>query len=156
MSDSDFDPGPFIRSAKLALRENNDTAKQFQIVADTIRAAVDDVVDKQANTGAVVPELSFEAIKDNKVSTKDIASIRQCGCVIIRGVFPHAMAEDWNQELGDYLDSNNYLKHAKEKAGLIPTLAIWLMQSHRSTASIGLAHKSWPVRLNPWLPPNDS
>ena len=118
MSDSDFDPGPFIRSAKRTLRENKDTAKQFQIVADTIRAAVDDVVDKQANTGAVVPELSFEAIKGNKVSTKDIASIRQCGCVIIRSVFPQAMAEDWNQELGDYLDNNNYLKHAKEKAGL--------------------------------------
>jgi len=68
MSDSDFDPGPFIRSAKRTLRENKDTAKQFQIVADTIRAAVDDVVDKQANTGAVVPELSFEAIKGNKVN----------------------------------------------------------------------------------------
>ena len=118
MSDSDFDPGPFIRSAKRALRESNDTAKQFQIVADTIRAAVDDVVNKQANTGAVVPELSFEAIKGNSVSTRDITSIRQHGCVIIRGVFPQAMAKDWNQELGDYLDRNNYLKHAKEKAGL--------------------------------------
>lgn len=118
MSDSEFDPSPFIRAAKVSLRENSDTSTHFQIVSDAIRAAVDDVVDKHAKTAAVVPELSFDAVQAEAVSNKDIASIRQCGCVIIRGVFPRAMAEDWNQELGDYLDTNNYLQHAKEKAGL--------------------------------------
>jgi len=118
MADTTFDPGPFIRAAKASLRNNTNAAQTFNAVKDETRKSIDDIVDRQAKHAAVIPEISFQAIHDNKVPPSDISSILQHGCVIIRNVFPRTMAEDWNQELGDYLESNDYLKHAKEKAGL--------------------------------------
>jgi hypothetical protein len=66
----------------------------------------------------VVPEVSYSAINSGAVSDDDIATIRQRGCVIVRGVFERQQAEDWNHELGSYLDANGYYDKAKEKAGL--------------------------------------
>ncbi len=118
MKKTSIDTGPFIAQTKRELAAHNDLEKAFLTVRDTLRTAVDEVVDAQARTAAVVPEISYAAVRDNKVSKSDIAAIRQRGCVIIKNVFARQQAEDWNSELGDYLESNDYLAHAKEKAGL--------------------------------------
>lgn len=118
MTDSTFDPSKFIVQAKKDLIAGADAAKNFSIIQGQIQRAVDDVVAQQAKTKSVVPELSYRAIADGKVSTKDVKSIRQRGCVIIRHVFSRQLAEEWNAELGEYLDINHYLDRAKEKVGL--------------------------------------
>lgn len=118
MTEKPLDIGNFIAAAKEELRQQTDVEKAFARVRDAMRTAVDNVVDLQARSAAVVPELSYTAIANGSVSSSDIDSIKQRGCVIVREVFSRSQAEYWNSELGDYLDTNHYLDRAKEKAGL--------------------------------------
>lgn len=118
MDKSNFDAGPFIAQAKRDIKSNHDVKMTFDKVKEHMRHAVDQVVEQQTKTAAVVPEISYAAVSENKVSKADIAAIRQRGCVIVRNVFSHQQATDWNQELGEYLDNNEYLKRAREKAGM--------------------------------------
>lgn len=109
---------PYITAAKRELTEGKDISKLFSGVRDTISRAVEGVANRYAKTGAVVPELSFDSVKNGSVSQDSIMQIKQHGCVIIRNVFSTQQAQDWNDELGDYLNRNNYLEHAREKAGI--------------------------------------
>lgn len=118
MAETSFDPSRFIAQAKTELSAGTDVVKSFQSVQDWMKRAIDEVVAIQANSQAVVPELSYKAVAEGKVTATDLNSIRQRGCVIIRQVFSRQQAEGWNAELGSYLETNNYLDRAKEKAGL--------------------------------------
>ncbi|MFK8076978.1 MAG: YbiU family protein [Granulosicoccus sp.] len=108
----------FIASTKQELRSNINVNAAFEAISGDIKRSVEEVASLHAKGQYVVPELSYSAVKDGTVSTKDIEAIRARGCVIIRNVFSRKQAEDWNSELGDYLDTNDYLERAKEKAGL--------------------------------------
>jgi len=118
MADTEFDIGPFIADAKRELTNGTNVAKAFAAVQESMRHAVEKVASQQASNGAVVPEISYSSLSANAVSKADIQSIRERGCVIVRNVFSEAQANDWNSELGAYLDSNNYIERSKEKAGL--------------------------------------
>lgn len=118
MNLKEFDPAPFIAAAKKSLKDGNDVAGHFSSCRDAMLRSVQEVLDLRENGNPVVPELSYSSIKNNKVSTKDIKQIRKRGCLIVRGVFEPNQAKDWNVELGQYLDENNYYDKAKEKAGL--------------------------------------
>ncbi|MBX2835899.1 MAG: DUF1479 domain-containing protein [Gammaproteobacteria bacterium] len=118
MSDSEFNPAPFILETKKALKDNNNVADHFSKCRDAMLAAAQNIVDLREKNQSVVPELSFSQIEQNAVSSKDIEQIRQRGCAIVRRVFSRSQAEDWNDELGQYLDVNQYYDKAKEKAGL--------------------------------------
>ncbi|ASJ73824.1 hypothetical protein IMCC3135_18725 [Granulosicoccus antarcticus IMCC3135] len=118
MNEEAVDIAPFIAQAKRDIKAHNDVEKAFVSIRESIRRAVDEVVDKQAKTAAVVPEISYKAVSENKVSKADMLAIRQRGCAIVRNVFSQQQATDWNQELGDYLDRNQYLERAREKSGL--------------------------------------
>jgi hypothetical protein len=54
-------------------------------------------------------ELRVEAAKND---------IRKRGFAVIRGVFPRSLAEEWNDELGRYIDENNYYEKAQKKGNL--------------------------------------
>lgn len=66
----------------------------------------------------VIPELGYQQIADGQVSAADIENIKRRGCVIVRSVFPTTQANEWNDEIGDYVESNNLLDLVKEKDGL--------------------------------------
>lgn len=118
MTKISFDPGAFIADAKKSLCDGNNVVKHFERIKDEMSRRVDEITNKQANQKALIPEIAYAAIRDNKVSSRESDSIRDHGCVIIRNVFEQQQAEDWNQELGQYLDHNQYLSKANEKAGL--------------------------------------
>lgn len=64
-----------------------------------------------------VPRLHAQDIIDGKVTQEQRDKIRQAGCCAIHGVFAQDQAEEWNQEIGDYLERNHFterLKHAAE------------------------------------------
>ena len=118
MTDMSPDLDRYIAAAKQELQKHSPVARAFESVRESVCSAVDEVVNLQAKGITVVPELSYSAIADGAVTASDIQMIKQRGCVIVRNVFSRNQAEDWNDELGDYLDTNNYLERAKEKAGL--------------------------------------
>ncbi len=108
----------WIEQTKSDLRASVDVEQAFAKVRDAMRREVDAVRDTAVKGASVIPEVSFETVRDAKVSRTDINAIRQRGCAIVRGVFPRAVAETWNTELGDYLESNDYITKARAKAGL--------------------------------------
>ena len=118
MTDTEFDISPFITEAKRELKSGANVAKTFTAVRDSMRHAVDKVSNAMAKSGSVVPEISYASLISNSVSAADIAAIHERGCVIVRNVFSETQANDWNAELGEYLDTNRYIERSKEKAGL--------------------------------------
>ena len=118
MTETTFDPTAFIAETKQALTSGNNVGQHFAKVKDTMRREVDSIVERQAANKPVVPEISYQAVRDNSVTQQQLTAIRHHGCVIVRGVFERGQAEDWNQELGEYLDNNHYYDKTKEKAGL--------------------------------------
>ena len=118
MSATEYNPAPFIANAKKTLKDNNNVAAHFASCRDIMLNSVQEITDLHAKNNPVVPELAYSTIRDNRVSTEDINQIRKRGCLIVRGVFNRGLAEDWNNELGQYLDDNQYYDKAKEKAGL--------------------------------------
>ena len=113
-----FDTAPFIAQAKRDIKTSHNVEKAFGVVREKLCRAVDDVANQQARGAAIVPEISYAALSDNSVRKADVNAIRQHGCVIVRNVFSRQQAEDWNSELGDYLETNEYLERSKEKVGL--------------------------------------
>ena len=118
MTDTSPDLGQYIAYAKKELQQHSNVERAFDVVRASLRSAVDEVANIQAKGGAVVPELSYAAIAEGAVTASDIQTIKQRGCVIVRHVFSRNQAEEWNDELGEYLEINHYLDRAKEKAGL--------------------------------------
>lgn len=108
----------YIRQTKAELSRLSDTRAAFASVRDAMLREVETITTASAQGDGVIPELDYAQIKAGSVSEAARKQIRHRGCAVIRGVFPRAQAEDWNAEVGAYIERNNYLEHAKEKAGL--------------------------------------
>ena len=113
-----FDPKPFIATAKRDLGKLSDTRAAFAAIRDAMLREVEAIRTASDRGLPVVPEVDFSAVQDGTVTQASRAEIRHRGAVIVRGVFDRAQSEDWNQELGAYIDQNDYYTRAKEKAGL--------------------------------------
>ncbi len=108
----------YIRAAKTHLRGLTDVRAAFAEVRDAMLAEVDAIGDLRASGGAVIPELDYAALANDRVSDATRAEIRHRGCAVVRGVFDKAQVADWNDEIGDYIARNDYLSKAREKAGI--------------------------------------
>ncbi|WP_306260774.1 YbiU family protein [Pararhizobium sp. IMCC21322] len=108
----------YVRTTKQRLRSLQDVTTAFQDVRNHVCRDVDAISKRAASGQSTIPELSYDHIRDGKVSDTLRHDIRQSGAAIIRGVFPRQQAEDWNAELGAYIEDNDYVTKAKEKAGL--------------------------------------
>ena len=73
-------------------------------------------LDRDGNT--VIPEINYEAIKNEQVDKKIIKSIKHRGCAVIRNVFPKSQVKDWNDELVEYIIKNGYYDQCQEKSRL--------------------------------------
>ncbi|WBM71767.1 DUF1479 domain-containing protein [Buttiauxella sp. WJP83] len=63
-----------------------------------------------------VPQINADDIVNNRVSEQQKALIRQRGCCTVKGVFPQAQAQAWNEEVGNYLERNNFVEKLKNAA----------------------------------------
>lgn len=113
-----FDPAPFITATKRKLRSLADTKVAFATVRDAMLREVEVIRAAQSAGRQVVPEISYAAIREDGVDDAVRQEIKRRGCVVVRGVFDRAQAEEWNDEIGQYVDRNNYFERAKEKAGI--------------------------------------
>ena len=106
-----------IRTTKAALRATCDVEARFAEIERHMRSEVDAIRSAEDAGRSVIPEISYSDIAENRVDPAAVEAVRRRGCVVIRGVFPRAMAESWNRELGDYLEENDYVERAKAGAG---------------------------------------
>jgi hypothetical protein len=108
-----------IVKTKRALGAGSPTLEDaFRRIEDRIRREVDVIRKEQASGRSPLPEVAFQAVKDSKVSEAAKNDIRKRGFAVIRGVFPRSLAEEWNDELGRYIDENNYYEKAQKKGNL--------------------------------------
>ena len=111
------DIAPYIRAFKSRL-DRPALAASFATLQDAVTREIDSLQDEITKGGTGIPELPFADIANGRVSEDMRAAVRKKGCAIIRGVFPRAQATGWNDELGDYIETNDYFTKAREKAGL--------------------------------------
>lgn len=108
-----------IMQAKAAIQARGaDLEKAFTNSLDVMKREADLIQSTAQSGNSVIPEISYSKIADGTVSDADKANLRHRGAAIIRGVFPKSQAEDWNQQIGAYIDDNNYLTKMEEKKGL--------------------------------------
>ena len=108
----------YIVKSKRELRAKQDVVAAFAKVRDGMRREVETLLAEEAKAGSAIPQIDFGAITADRVSEDQRRQIRRRGAVIIRGVFPRARAEAWNEEIGRYIAENHYLEKAREKAGM--------------------------------------
>jgi hypothetical protein len=114
-----FDVTDRIVAFKRELAPRRDVLQRaFVEVRDHVSRAADAILADNAARRPVVPELDCRAIREGSVSDASLAAIRRTGCVVVRGVFPAAVASAWFAELGEYLDTNRYEEREVEKRSL--------------------------------------
>ena len=83
-----------------------------------------------------IPEINFSDIEDNKGNLPDglTDTVRQAGCVIIRGVIPEKQASDWEEELRSYTKKHpkvaGFPKHDPQNFSLFWTRPQVQIRSH--------------------------
>jgi hypothetical protein len=116
---SDFDVRDQIIAFKRKLAPRRDALKRaYADVKDQVRRAVDIIRREVAAGHAVVPELDYRDIRNNKVPEALRQLVRNKGCAVVRGVFPADLARDWFAQVGEYLETNHYEQLEGEKRSL--------------------------------------
>ncbi|MDJ0686419.1 MAG: DUF1479 family protein [Alphaproteobacteria bacterium] len=108
-----------IAAAKQTLiRGGADLKAAFDATRDDMRREADVIAAASAKGASVIPEIAYADVADGVVTDATRAEIRRRGAAIIRGVFPRAQVEEWDDEIGDYIARNNYLEKMEAKRGL--------------------------------------
>ncbi len=119
VSESTLDVGEQIAAFKRSLAPRREALKRaFAEVRDHVTSAADAIRNEQSAGRPVVPELTYHAIREGKVSDAARARIREAGCAVVRDVFPRSVASGWFDELGEYLATNRYEEREVEKRSL--------------------------------------
>ena len=63
------------------------------------------IIDQRDRGDVVIPVVPFDDVVSGTLDDELRATIRQRGCVIVRGPFERGLAEDWDHQLGEYLDT---------------------------------------------------
>jgi hypothetical protein len=93
-------------------------AQAFAELSAAIQQEVQEIQDLQAQGVSPVPTLPFAELRDGTISEAQRDLVRKRGCVVVRGVFTQAQCEDWNAQLAEYIESNDYYTLEKKKRGL--------------------------------------
>src|SRR6056300_1474106 len=107
-----------IKEAKVILRKKSkDYKKNFQKIEQFIKAEVNEIKHLKQNKQQIIPEISFKDLNTNN-NSKVIHQIKRRGCVVIRDVFEDNQISQWNKDIEEYIEKNNYYEKQKEKAEL--------------------------------------
>jgi hypothetical protein len=108
-----------IRATKARLRRQlPDYREVFAEVAKEIEAEANVLASRRERGEEIIPSVPYEDVEAGTVSAEAIADIKARGCAVIRGVFSAKQARTWNDELLNYVVSNQYVEKAKAKVGL--------------------------------------
>jgi len=111
----EFPVGGEIVAFKRKMAPRREALKSaFADVKDFVSRAAEKIQADNAAGRPTIPEIQFADIRNGTVSDAAIANIHRTGCAIVRGVFPESQAREWFDEVGNYLEVNDY--EAKEVA----------------------------------------
>ncbi|MEY4758088.1 MAG: hypothetical protein RJA34_2986 [Pseudomonadota bacterium] len=102
-----------IQTKRQLRAQITDMPQRFAAMTARVEAQIEQIERERAQGIDPVPQIEFSQL--DRISEADKSRIRQRGCLVIRNVFDDARVNDWNAELAEYFERNNYLE--KLKAG---------------------------------------
>ena len=98
-----------IRTLKRQLRERiGDVQALFNSVSDFIEAEIEDIEARKARREPVWPIIDYADIEAGRVSPEQIKALHRRGCAVIKGHFPKAQALEWDKQLVEYVERNDF------------------------------------------------
>jgi hypothetical protein len=97
-----------IRQAKRELREQLPNYRE--VFADVEQAIIAEakLITRQRNRGeAVIPEIQFSDISEQRVTAAQVELIKARGACVIRQVFDPALVESWDRDIANYVEHND-------------------------------------------------
>jgi Protein of unknown function (DUF1479) len=79
-------------------------------VTDQITRKVEEIEAAKARGEQIWPVIDYAEIAQGTVSAEQLAHLKQRGCVVIRGHFPHEQALRWDREIVEYVESNRFFE----------------------------------------------
>jgi hypothetical protein len=108
-----------IIAAKIFLKnQSSDFKKNFHYIENYIKEEVRLIEDNTKKNKSIIPEIEFDSIKNKNITSEAISNIKNRGCVIIRNVFNKKIVDQWNVDLEEYIDQNNYYEDQKKNTNL--------------------------------------
>jgi len=96
-----------IRSVKKQLRQSLPNYREvFEQVDAEIRRKVEVIAQERQHGDAVIPEIQYADIAEGRVSEQAIATIKDRGACVVRGVFSPERAGAWDDEIAQYVERN--------------------------------------------------
>ena len=114
----EFDSKRFIRETKYELLQRSDVTKAFVKSRDMMLREVEAIRAKHDSEVPVIPQVEYHKIAEGAVEEPFRELVRRRGCVIVKGVFDRGQVSEWNHEIGEYIDRNDYLTAANKKKDL--------------------------------------
>lgn len=106
-----------IRTVKKQLRQQLPRYREvFAELNNDMRRQIDALHAEQQRGEHPVPQLEADDILHHRVSEQQKNLIRQRGCCTVRGVFSRTQASAWNDDIGRYLDDNQFVDKLKNAA----------------------------------------
>jgi len=106
-----------IRAAKRQLRAQiPDYKARFDALTAQVKAEIDAIKSLRARGECPVPEVAFDAL--DQITDAQRETIKQRGCVVIKGVFAQDTIDGWNRDIATYLNDVKYLERMETKRGI--------------------------------------
>ena len=105
-----------IREVKAALRERIEASGRtvpevFAAVEARIAARVAEIKHDQDRGESVWPVIEYADIANGTVSAEQLDKLRRRGCLVVRGHFEHERARQWDADIVDYVEKNEFFEH---------------------------------------------
>jgi hypothetical protein len=97
-----------IRQAKRELREMLPNYREvFAEVEAFMTEEAHRIATLRDRGEAVIPEIRFDDIVNQRVTADDIALVKSRGACVIRNVFDRSLVEQWDDDIAAYVERNN-------------------------------------------------
>lgn len=101
-----------ISQSKQRLRQRGvDYAAVFKDMSAAIKKEIEEIEALRNAGKQVIPEVDFNTLGAEGFSENDRKLIKKRGCVIIRNTFPSSLAQDWDEQIGDYINGVGYYEN---------------------------------------------
>ena len=107
-----------IQQQKQKLRKAADLENSFIELSRSLKEEVEEIIALAAKGSEVIPEVNFNEIQTGAVSSDLMQLVKKRGCAVIRQVFRLERVNEWNEQIVEYIESNQYYEKEIEKRGL--------------------------------------
>jgi hypothetical protein len=105
-----------IREIKTALRariaaSGRAVDEVFAVIEARVAAQVAEIAAAKQRGETIWPVIDYTDIAAGTVATEALEQLRRRGCLVVRGHFPREQALAWDQDVVDYVESNQFFEH---------------------------------------------